>query len=157
MPYVPHHLARQLTVARRDVRGVAATELAIVAPMLVLLMVCTADVGIGIYRKMQVQNGAQAGAQYAALYGFNANSITSAVLSATNSSAIKASPAPSQFCGCPSATGIKSATCGSTCSGGSTPGTYVAVSAQSTYMTLLPYPLIPNSFTFSAQSTVKIQ
>jgi uncharacterized membrane protein len=144
-------------VLRKDSRGVAAIELAIVAPVLVLLLLCCVDLGIGIFRKMQVQNAAQAGAQYAAINGFDAKGISNAVVSATAASAVAASPEPSRFCGCPTVSRINVATCNSSCSGGGMAGNYVKVSAQSIYNTLLIYPILPRSFTFVAQSTVKIQ
>lgn len=139
------------------VRGAAAVEFAIIAPALVLMMIPTVDFSLGIHRRMQVQNAAQAGLQYAALHGFNASAITSAVTSATSFSGISASPAPSQFCGCASSTAITTIACSSTCSGGLTPGSYVTVSAQATYNTLLPYPGIQPSFNFTSQSTVRLQ
>jgi Flp pilus assembly protein TadG len=138
------------------VRGALSIEFAVIAPTLVLMLIGVLDLGMGIYRKMQVQNAAQAGAAYAVLHGFTSSSIESAVTSAT-SFGVSASPAPSEFCGCASSGGVTAATCGSTCSGGSSPGTYVTVSAQGTYTTLLPYPGIPNSYTLSAQSTVRLQ
>jgi hypothetical protein len=131
-----------------DPRGVA---------ILVLALICTADLGLGIYRKMQVQNAAQAGAEYAATHGFAASGIVSAVQAATAFSGITASPEPTQFCGCASATGVTSATCGSACSGGSIAGTYVSVSSLATYTTLLSYPLLPSSFSLTAQATVRLQ
>ena len=138
--------------------GIAAIEFAIVAPTMVLLFVSTADLSLGIYRKMQVQSAAQSGAAYAMLYGFTQTSISSAVTNATGYSSVSASPQPNEFCGCPSATsGVTSITCGSTCPNGASAGTYVTVSAQATYQTILPYPMLPNSFTFNAQSTVRLQ
>ena len=154
---ISRSLVRSLVHAKDDIRGVAAIELAIVCPLLAVLMVCTADLGMGIYRNMQVQNAAQAGAAYAMLHGFTSSAISTAVASATSLSEIAASPAPSQFCGCPSNAGIANIACSSTCAGGSSPGTYVSVSAQATYRTILPYPLVANSFTLTAQSTVRIQ
>ena len=149
-------LHRFICHAAGDARGVAAIEFAVMVPILALMMVCTIDLGMGVYCNMRVQNAAQAGAQYAVVNGFDANAIANAVLSATNSSGLVASPAPSKFCGCATNAGITSAACSSTCPGGSIPGSYVKVSAQNTYTTLLPYPLLPRSFTFTAQSTVKI-
>ena len=137
--------------------GVAAVEFAIVAPPLILLMVCTADVGMGMYRKLQVQNAAQIGSAYAVAHGFQADSISNAVRSATAFSSIVAQPTPSQSCGCASNTGVTSAACNSTCVDGTISGTYVTVSAQGSYTTLLPYPVLPNTFTFVNQSTVRIQ
>jgi Flp pilus assembly protein TadG len=160
-------LANRLTPIRRGlsrftggaegVRGAISIEFAVIAPTLVLMLICVLDLGMGIYRKMQVQNAAQAGAAYAVLHGFAANSIENAVTSATSFAGLSASPAPSEFCGCPSSSGVATATCASTCSGGSSPGTYVTVSSQGTYATLLAYPGLPNSYTLSAQSTVRIK
>ena len=139
------------------IAGVAAVEFALIGPMLVLMMLCTVDLGMGFYRNMQVQTAAQAGAQYAVAHGFTESGVLSAIQSATTFSGISASPGPSQYCGCASSTGIASAVCGSTCPGGSLSGTYVSVSTQATYTTLLPYPTLPNSFALTARSTVRIQ
>jgi len=161
-------LASQLASLRRQllrfsgraedgIRGAVSVEFVIIAPTLALMLACTLDLGVGIYRKMQVQNAAQAGAAYAVLHGFTASSIQNAVTSATNFAGVSASPTPNEFCGCASSSGVTAATCASTCSSGSSPGTYVTVSAQGTYSTLLPYPIVPNSYSLSAQATVRIQ
>lgn len=139
------------------IQGVAAIEFAIMVASLATMMVCLADLGIGLYRKMQVQNASQVGAQYALLHGYSASSISNAVTAATNYSGITASPSPTQFCGCPSNTAITTISCSSKCADGSTPGTYVSVSAQATYTTIISYPMLPNNFTLTGQSTVRIQ
>lgn len=148
---------RWLCRLRRHRGGNAAIELSMIAPLLVTMMVGIADYGMAIYRDMQVQHAAQAGAEYAIKNGFNASSITTAVTSATAMSGIAASPAPAQSCGCASGTTITTATCGSACTGGANAGVYVTVSAQGTYTTIVPYPGIANSFTLNAASTVRIQ
>jgi Flp pilus assembly protein TadG len=153
---VRHALCRFISNGEEGIRGVAAIELAIIAPVLLLFLICTLDLGIGIYRNMQVQNAAQAGAQYAIVHGFNVSSISSAVTNATSFTGISADPAPNQFCGCAASTGVMAAACGSNCAGGSLAATYVTVSAQGTYNTFFPYPLLPNSYTFTAQPTVRI-
>ncbi|HEX3652338.1 MAG TPA: TadE/TadG family type IV pilus assembly protein, partial [Rhizomicrobium sp.] len=58
-------LREMLNLAAQDGRGIAATEFAILVPVLVLLAVCTADLGLAIYSEMQVQNSAEAGVGYA--------------------------------------------------------------------------------------------
>jgi Flp pilus assembly protein TadG len=148
---------RQLVSGEEGVRGVSAVEFSLIAPILIAATVGTVDLGMGFYRKLQVQSAAQAGAQYAELNGFNANNISSAITNATAYSGISASPTPTQFCGCASASGISVVACGSQCPGAIPAGTYVTASAQSTYTTIIPYPMIPNSRTLSAQSTVRIQ
>src|SRR5437870_6466727 len=150
-------LRRLFGTQDHDSSGIAAVEFGLMAPLLALSIICTVDLGLGIYRKMQVQNAAQAGAEYAVTHGYLASAIATATTSATSFSAIKASPEPTRYCGCASGGGVVGAACGSTCPGGSSAGTYVTVSAQSTYTTLLPYPLLPGSFALTAQSTVRIQ
>jgi len=141
----------------KDVRGAAAIEFGLMIPLLALIVVSVTDIGLGVYRKMQVENAAQAGAQYAMVHGFDQTAISNAVTNATNSTSISAAPNPSQFCGCPSTTGVGTASCGSTCSTGSVAGSYATVSAQATYSTLLNYQLVPSSYTFTAQSTARLQ
>src|SRR6185312_17405180 len=80
--------------------GVAAIEFAVLGAVLCLIVVAIGDLGLGFYSYMQVQNSAQAGAQYAAVHGYNSTSITSAVTNATSVTGIAATPAPQQFCGC---------------------------------------------------------
>ncbi len=141
----------------RGIQGVAAIEFAVITPTLVLALICASDLGLGIYRHMQVQNAAQFGAEYAVAHGFDASAISAAVSAASNFPSLSVSPPPSQFCGCPTSGGVTIADCASSCPSGSSPGTYVTVSTQGTYKTILSYPSIPNSFTFSNQATVRIQ
>lgn len=136
--------------------GSAGVEFGFIAPGLVFLMVASLDLGIGIYQKTQVQSAAQLGAAYAAAKGFNATAITTTVESAT-SVTVKATPAPSQFCGCASASGVVSCACDAPCPDGSTPGSYVAVTAAATYTPLVPYPVLPATYDLSSRATVRIQ
>ncbi len=143
--------------AIRDRRGAAAIEFGVVLPLLAMLVISAADVGLGVYRKMQVEDAAQAGAEYAIKHGFDANAISTAVLAATNASTISSSPAPVQFCGCANASGVSATTCGGVCPSGAPAGTYTTVSAQGSYSTILNYVVVPDSYTFTAQSTVRLQ
>ena len=136
--------------------GSAAVEFSIAAPVLAIMFVPMIDIGMAVYQQMQVQDAAQAGAQYAMAHGWNSSSIQSAVTSATTLS-VSATPAPSKSCGCPDGSSVSAATCGSTCSDGRTAGSYVTVSAQATYTPLLPYPTMGTSVTLSAQATARIQ
>lgn len=157
MSAVRRALCRFLGTDEKSTSGVAAIELALVAPILVLLAVSTIDLGLAFYRKMQVQNAVHAGVAYAMLHGFTPSEITDAVTGATSYSGIRATPAPAQSCGCASAGGIAPAACGATCSGGVPAGTYVTVYAQAAHDTLVSYPILAQTYTFSAQSTVRIK
>ena len=152
-----HWLCRSAFGREFGTTGTAAVEFAILSGLLVLMMVALIDLGMGLYRGIQVRNAAQAGAAYAMAKGYNAGSMTSAIQNATTFAQVSASPGPAQFCGCPTSTGITTATCGSICAGGSTAGTYVTSSATGSYTTLLHYPLFPNTFSYAIQATVRIQ
>ena len=137
--------------------GVAAIEFAITGGLLALLVVAGADISMGFYSYMQVQNSAQAGAQYAAVHGFNSSSISTAVTNATSTPGISASPAPAQFCGCPSGTALTPVACNATCADGMNAGTYVSASAVRDYSTLISYPMFPATYHQTSTSTVRIQ
>lgn len=139
------------------VGGTASVEFALLAPVLVFLLIGIFDYGKAAYEAMQVQDAAQAGAEYALRYGWNSGNIENAVTSTTTSISVSATPAPTQSCGCVSGTSIVSASCGSACSGGGTAGTYVTVSAQAPYSPILSYPGISLPSTLTAQTTVRIQ
>jgi len=137
--------------------GVAAIEFAILGAVLCLIVVAIGDLGLGFSSYMEVQNSAQAGAQYAAVHGFNSTSISNAVTNATSVTGITASPAPQQFCGCVVGQTVVAATCASTCADGMTAGTYVSASAVRDYSTLLSYPGFASTYHQTATSTVRIQ
>src|SRR6516165_2344597 len=118
-----------------DDRDVTAVEFALIAPILVLMAISIADLGFGLYRAMQVQNAAQTGAEYAMAHGYDSTAISNAVVSGTTFTAIGATPAPSQYCGCATNTGVTAAVCTALCPSGAVPGHYVQVSAQATYKT----------------------
>ena len=154
MPQVYRH---KLKTSLANAEGLAGIEFAFLTPILLMLTVCTIDLGIAAYDMMQVENAAQAGSEYAAVHGYNTTSISSAITSATGLSGITASPAPTEFCGCPSGSAVTTTTCGSTCSDGSMTGTYVTASATVTYTTLIHYPMFPPSYTFVNSATARIQ
>lgn len=150
----------RLGAALRARGGASAVEFAILLPVIAAIIVPLVDLGMGLYTQEQVQVSAQAGAQYAALKGWNsganASAIQTAVTSATSLSSVRASPAPSQSCGCLNGASIVAASCASTCPDGSTPGIYVTVNAQAAYTPLLPYPILGNAVTLTSQSTVRV-
>lgn len=142
--------------------GSALIEFTIFVPIIVVMCIYVIDFGSLIWHKMQVQHAAQAGAQYAILKGFNLSNISLAVTNNTtytspSTTSISASPAPNQFYGCPSNTGVTSVTQNSNCPDGSVAGTYVTVSAHATHTPLLPYGLISSTYNLTAQATVRIQ
>ena len=149
--------AGRLALLARAERGNAAIEFALATPILLGLLVPVADLGIAFSQQTQVQQAAQAGAQYALLHGWNSSAISNAVTAATNLTGISAAPAPTESCGCPTGTTISAAACNSACANGETAGTYVYVNAQSAYTPVLPYSVLPSGTTLTAQATVRVQ
>lgn len=140
----------------RSGRGTAAIEFALAAPIFLAFILGVVEVGFGAYQAMQAQDAAEAGALYAAEHGWNSAAISSAVVNATGASGMTASPAPSEFCGCPATTGVTAVACTATCTGGTAPGVYVQVNATLPHPTILSgLSSVPSSFTF--QSTIRIQ
>src|SRR5262245_15753952 len=147
-------LRRFLSRPAHDTSGTAAAEFGLIVPVLALMVVAVADIGLGVVRKMQVEDAVQLGAAYAVVHGFDASAISTIV---TGNSTISASPPPTLSCGCAGGSSVTAVGCGSTCPGGATAGRYVTVSAQSTYSTIVNYGAVPTNYNLTAQSTVRLQ
>ena len=145
-------------IAARD--GTAVVEMALVLPMIVGMIIGMTDLGMGAYTEMQVQNAAQAGAEYATRVGYNSVGITAAVTNATSLSGVTANPVPSQSCGCAQGTTVTLFNtvppCAQVCPSG-TVGTYVTVNAQASFTTLFSYPGLSSPMTLTASSVVRIK
>ena len=150
-------------VGEDAIAGAALVEFTIFAPLLVVMSIYTMDYGLYFFNNLEIQNAAQAGAQWAiANRVYNSSAISSAVTHATNYSAISvAAGYPIEQCGCPSSTGVTSTTySGATCPncGSSAGGLYVTVKAQATYSSFIPYGLISSTpYVLTATSTARIQ
>jgi Flp pilus assembly protein TadG len=149
--------------------GAAVLEATIVAPILLVMSIYASDFGMLFYNKMEMQNAAQAGAQWAiANRVFNSSSIQVAAANATKITAVSVSS--SQFCGCSedssgnaNVTSLAAGACtsapGSACNTSGIRGNYVTVTATptTTYHSFFPYGLISSTYNISATSTVRIQ
>lgn len=146
---------------RLAVAGVAAIELAMVSPLLITGVLGAGELGITIFRQTQVSFAARAGADFALAHGFNATEVSNAIVTATTYTAITATPAPKQFCGCPSATGVSVASgappCTAVCSDGFNAGTYVQANSQVQFSPVIPNPWQSSTVTLTAQATVRIK
>jgi Flp pilus assembly protein TadG len=140
----------------RTKRGTVALEFAFVAPVLLILLVGIVEIGNGVYEAMQVQNAAEAGALYVAKHGWNSAAISAAVTNATGLSGVTASPAPSQFCGCPSAGAVTVVICTGTCVGGTAVSSYVRINAAFAHTAILSYPGIAAPATLTGTAIVRV-
>ena len=137
-------------------RGTVAIEFALVAPFFLTLLGGMVELGFASYQAMEAQDAAEAGALYAAKHGYDAAGISAAVVNASGSGGVAASPAPTVFCGCPGTAGVSAISCASTCASGDQPGQYVRVNASVAHETILSYLGLPLPATLTGQSTVRV-
>lgn len=138
-------------------KGTAAMEFGLMVPFLLTLIMGVVELGFATYEGMQTYDAAEAGAIYAAKNGWSSSGVSSAVTSATATTGVTATPAPSQFWGCPSESGVVTVASSSTkCSNGNSPGLYVQVNASLNHSTILPYPSLSLPTTFTATSIVRL-
>lgn len=144
--------------------GTSVIEFAFIAPAIAILIIGLSDFGLALWNQMQVTNAADAGAQYAAIAGWQSSGIQAAVTSATSYSAITAVPAPYEMCGCPDPNNPAAGTqnvgappCTQICGDESAAGTYVVVSAQAPYSTILPWPGITSPMNLTSVAYVRIK
>ena len=125
----------------RDDRGTAAIEFLLVAPVLLVLLAGLTDFALAFFYKGLLASAVGEGASYAVLAGPNvATSTIKNIIS--QKLAVPASDitvtGPSCYCvsGTPAST--TSQACNSPCPNGRAPGTYMTVTAQYTYVAILP-------------------
>ena len=154
-------LWKRLERFRREQRGVAAVELAIAVPILTVCALCAGDLGRFAVQRTWVSYSASAGAEYAVAHGFDADKITTAATSGAPVSGISVSPAPSEFYGCATATGVTASTQGATCpastSTGGAAGQYVSVTATMPFSAMFSAAGISYPSALTATAMVRIQ
>lgn len=148
-------------------RGAALVELALALPLLVVVIVGTADFARVFYMAMELQNAARAGAQYGAQSTSAAGDISGmkskAVAAAFNINPV--SPFATRGCWCATNTDPGSLldctppTAPPSCGGGEHLVISVTVTAASTFSIIAGYPLpgIPRSFSVRRSATLRAQ
>jgi Flp pilus assembly protein TadG len=165
-----------------DTAGAALIEITLFMPILVLMAVAIINFGLYFSYAIQLENAAQAGAQWAitnaAQEGYSSGSIQSTETGANNSSlpsvftAICSGSGCSitRICGCPSSSAVTPTGAWATspcvvgfstatnCSDGSFPGTYIQVVASGTFTPFSNYgSFFRSSYSLSSTATVRVQ
>lgn len=132
-----------------DESGLAAVELALVLPFLLLMLAGLIDASRLISENMQVQSAAQAGADHALRHGWSEPDVRQAIVGAA-SIGVAADPAPRLMKACVSGTEIVE-TAAAICPTGEPPGDYVVASARAAFEPLFPWPgiLLPQTLSTS--------
>lgn len=138
--------------------GVAALELALLAPTLLLLLMGIFDFGEMTYTVMQVSAAAHAGAQY--VYANGCSSTTGVSTAVTNATPLTVTANPSPVCGvyyCATNGALVASTSGATCPSGEPSGAYATISAQAPFTPIAPWSGLIFPTTLSSSSTIRYQ
>lgn len=159
---------RNFVVGAEGTAGASLIEFALVAPILIVIFTATVEFGLYLYRQMEVQNAAQAGAVYAGVCAasapdgkscsYSSSLVSSAMTTATTLGVTTAYNSPT--CYCPNGTGTLTLCTGTppACTGSVTPGYYVQVSATATYSPVTTALFLTQaSYTLTASAFVRIQ
>lgn len=149
-----------LRALRRADSGQAIAELAIVAPLMILLVVAAIDIGRYMFQGIEVGNAARAGVQY------GAQNATTAINATGMANAAQAdahdigtlSVTASNYCTCDGAPGTTYDGCTGmpACPTGDHVDLYVKVIASETFTPVIAYPGIPNPVTISRTATQQV-
>jgi Flp pilus assembly protein TadG len=152
---------RALRVFRRARRGSAAVEVALGAPVMLLLLGNLADYGLMLRRHAQLASGVANAAQYAAMTGASVSASTlQSVANASSWLPGAASTAVAASCYCPSGTPAAlgpTVSCETPCGGGTSPQRYVTVSATYVHTPIMPGPTGLTATTLSSSATVMVR
>ena len=172
---------------RRDRRGVAAIEFAIIAPILCLVLAAMLDFGLLLFVRFGLNENVSASTNYAIVNAAKVNSTDGAGLASNLAAIIPATvdatvvvnngpqvsrasqvasasgtAANANSCYCPTVSGStitwgSAATCGSACTGNGFAGKFVSVRASTNYSALLGSYGIVQNGTVSVDALVQVQ
>ncbi|MGQ0663792.1 MAG: TadE/TadG family type IV pilus assembly protein [Pseudomonadota bacterium] len=131
----------------------AAIEVAILSPLIVLLLAGLLDFGLAAYYSMQVASAARAGAQHAIANRTDTAGITDTVRQAARLVNASVGVATTQFCVC---SDLSSIDCTGTCTA-NPKAIYMRVSVQQSYSTIFTYPGVDNPMSLRSEVTVRVQ
>lgn len=142
--------------------GAAIVELALVAPLLILLMIGIIDIGRFARETITIGNAARAGAQFGA-YSTSNSTDTASIASTAQSDAIDVALLPtdvssSTYCSCGASPGTHVTACNPTppCASGDHLDSFVIVTVTKSFTSLISYPGIPTTFALSKTASQEI-
>lgn len=139
--------------------GVAATEFALIVPVLVLMLIGMMDFGLYINAQMKMQHYARSAAEYVANGGELANIEADLLPGGPNAPDTVNDFSNLAFtsnleCECD---GGVSVSCDGTCDADEYMRTFVDITVQMNYETLFPYPGLPDSINLAGSARRQIQ
>ena len=136
--------------------GAASVELALVAPILIVLFMGVWDFGRALSESARMESAAHAGALYGAqstAYAANTSGITQSARDDADDTAGALNITADQYCQCPSGATVA---CNSDCGAEGQPRMFVQVQVTEPFTTWFPYPFVTNPMTLSGQTTLRV-
>ena len=145
----------------RTERGVAAVELALIAPVIAIIILGVVDYGRVFTRTTTLANAAKAGTQFAMISRPQQGDL-SAILTATQTALpddfAGTTPDVQLRCECPPVgSGLQDCAAAEASCGVGTPSIYVQITIQETYATLFDYQFIPPTVDLTEQSIMRLR
>jgi len=157
-----HSLRNLIKRLRRSTSGAAATEFALIAPMLLVMATGLIDFGMAIRAKSEIEGAARAGLQKGFANMWDTTAISTTVKNAFSTdtatqNSLTIASTPSCYCdGTMTASG-NTCTKTTTCGGGAVVEYYLTVTVTQTHNMLLNYYVFPSSVTLSSSATARAQ
>jgi Flp pilus assembly protein TadG len=145
--------------------GVATIELAVIVPVMGVLLLSTLDMGMLVYREMDLRNAARVGAQYAFQDSTAYSTMQSTAVNALGpqpSGVAAASATATASCECPTSTENYTLTTSVPCSTttctvtGTKPSSYITVTITQAYSPMFGSWSLFSSHTLSGTATLRV-
>lgn len=142
---------RKLVILKNDDSGASAIEFALLAPIFILLIVGTVDMGFFVLEKMKLHNVVQTTAVYAAKAG-NTDNVQTVAQETYEGDFEKLTINSTIECEC--SDGVV-AECPISCDSDDYQRRYVLINGTGNFTTLFPYPGFADSISISTQARVR--
>ncbi|MBL4804359.1 MAG: pilus assembly protein [Alphaproteobacteria bacterium] len=144
--------ARAIKYFKKDESGASAIEFAIIAPIFILLIVGTADMGFFVLEKMKLHNVVQTTAVYAAQAG-STDSVQTVAQETYQGDFADLNITSVMECEC--SDGVASG-CPLSCGSEDYQRRFVLINGTGNFTTLFPYPGLPENISISTQARVRV-
>ena len=131
-------------------------EMAIAAPVLIVLLLAATDFGRLYYTNIEVFNAARAGAQYGSQSLITAADFAGMKTAATNdASNLSSLNATASQCTCMTSTTVPA--CPASYCTSNPQATFVEVDTSTTFKTVIKYPGVPSPVTLAGKAVMRVQ
>lgn len=137
----------------KDKSGSVAIEMALLAPVLVILLTGMFDFGFAVYERMKLASAVRAGIQYALHHSADPDIVRQTVLGALGAESVGTTVTVSQTSECSDGSAVGA---DGSCAN-SWRRTFVNISAERPHATLFQYPAVPAPVLLEASASIRVE